>query len=57
MAELKVFTGGGKSVHEASGELAKRITSMIYEYSGSLPLSAAIGVLEIVKIELMKAHE
>ncbi len=51
-AELKVFTGGGQSIQAASGELAERIKALVYEYAGKLPASAAIGVLEIVKMEI-----
>ena len=50
--ELKVFTGGGQSVQAAVGELAERIKSLVYEYSGRLPVGAAIGALEIAKLEI-----
>jgi len=50
--ELKVFTGGGQSVHAAVGELAERIKALVYEYSGRLPVAAAIGALEIAKLEI-----
>lgn len=50
--ELKVFTGGGQSIQAASGELAERIKALVYEYAGRLPASAAIGALEIAKLEI-----
>lgn len=50
--ELRVFTGGGQSVQAAAGELAERIKALVYEYSGRLPASAAIGALEIAKLEI-----
>ena len=51
--ELKVFTGGGQSIQVASGELAERIKALVYEYAGRLPAAAAIGALEIAKLEIM----
>jgi len=51
--ELKVFTGGGQSVQAAAGELAERIKALVYEYSGRLPAAAAIGALEIAKLEIL----
>lgn len=56
-AELKVFTGGGLGVKEASGELCERIKALVYEYAGILPVSAAIGVLEIAKAEILREQE
>jgi len=50
--ELRVFTGGGQSVQAAAGELAERIKALVYEYSGKLPVAAAIGALEIAKLEI-----
>lgn len=52
--ELKVFTGGGQSIQAASGELAERIKALVYEYAGRLPAAAAIGALEIAKLEIME---
>lgn len=50
---LVVF-GGGQPMVATTSELAERIKSLVYEYSGVLPVAAAIGVLEIVKIEIMQ---
>lgn len=50
--ELKVFTGGGQSVHAAVGELTERIKALVYEYSGKMPVAAAVGALEIAKLEI-----
>ena len=49
---LKVFSGGAPA-HETAGEMAERITDLVYEYSDRIPLAAAIGVLEIVKVEIL----
>jgi hypothetical protein len=54
MTNLKVFTGGGQNVQSASGDLAERIKALIYEYSGRIPLAAAVGVLDIVKLEIIE---
>ncbi len=54
VTELKVFTGGGQSVQAASGELCDRVKALVYEYAGRLPASAAIGVLEIAKLEILE---
>lgn len=36
--------------------MAKEIKAAIYLYHESMPLATVIGVLEIVKIELMQEH-
>lgn len=55
-AELKVFTGG-QNTQTSCGELAEKIKAVIYEYSDRVPLAAAVGVLEIVKVEIMQDHQ
>lgn len=55
VTELKLHSGG-KPTTDTSGELANRIRALIREYDG-MPLAAAIGVLEIVKLELVDAHK
>ncbi|CAI1018992.1 hypothetical protein [Serratia ficaria] len=40
-----------------AGELARRIREMILEYNGEIGLAEAIGVLELVKIELINGQE
>lgn len=57
VTDLKVFTGGGQSVQAASGELCDRVKSLVYEYVGRLPVSAAIGVLEIAKLEILEEQK
>ncbi len=54
---LKVIPGAGQRAEDVTGELADLIKELIYGYSGRLTLAAAIGVLAIVQIELMKDHE
>lgn len=56
MTTLKVFTGNSSPAHEVSGELSDRIKDVIYEYSGRMPLATAIGVLEIVKKEILDSQ-
>ena len=36
--------------------MAEEIKDVIYRYHESMPLATAIGVLEIVKVELMQEH-
>ncbi len=57
MAELKVFSGGSQNVKAASGELCERIKALVYEYCGVLPVSAAIGAIEIAKLEIIREQE
>ncbi|CAI1047679.1 hypothetical protein [Serratia entomophila] len=40
-----------------AGELASRIREMIIEYNGEIGLAEALGVLELVKIELINGQE
>ena len=56
MKNIKVFEGG-RPVQVAAGELAERIKEIIYEYSGQIPVAAALGVLEIVKIEIIQNEQ
>jgi predicted outer membrane lipoprotein len=37
--------------------MAEELKQVIYKYHGSMPLATAIGVLEIVKAELMQDHK
>lgn len=50
---LRVFEGHGTPGHVLAGEMAERIKEVIYDYSGRLPVAAAVGVLEIVKAEIL----
>lgn len=54
---VKLFSTTGKPSHEMSMDLAQKIKDAIYEYDGLMTLPAAIGVLEIVKFELLVEHE
>ena len=37
--------------------MAEEIKDVVYKYREAMPLATAIGVLEIVKVELMQEHE
>jgi len=50
---FSVIPGSGQPSHDTCGELAERVKDLIYEYSGQLPLAAAIGVLAIVQTEIL----
>ncbi len=46
---LEVLKTSGRPSHEIAGEMAEKITALVYEYSNQVPLALAVGVLEIVK--------
>jgi len=50
--EITVFEGGGRA-HDTAGELAAQIKTLVYQQADKMPLATAIGVLEIVKIEIL----
>ena len=50
---LQVLRTTGGPSHEIAGEMAEKIKDVIYEYSDRVPVALAIGVLEIVKTEVM----
>ena len=54
MTDIRVLKGDGKRAEDVTGELADRIKALIYEYSGRIPLAAAIGVLHLVAYEITK---
>lgn len=53
--ELKLGRRAMTPLNLAYG-MAKEIKEVIYLYHESMPLATVIGVLEIVKIELMQEH-
>lgn len=56
MGTLTVLQGSGPG-HELAGEMAERIEAVIYEYADRVPLALAVGVLEIVKRELLEEQQ
>lgn len=52
MSDIRVLKGDGKRAEDVTGELAERIKTLIYEYSGRMPLAAAVGVLHLVAYEI-----
>jgi hypothetical protein len=52
MTDIRVIKGDGKRAEDVTGELAERIKALIYEYSGRMPLAAAVGVLHLVAYEI-----
>lgn len=54
-APFAVIAGSGTPA-EQSEELADKLKALVYAYEGKLSLSAAIGVLEIVKYEIIQEH-
>ncbi len=57
MTDIRVFKGDGKRAEDVTGELHDRIKALIYEYSGRMPLAAAIGVLYLVADGIMRDHD
>lgn len=51
----KTNTEQGLSHYEIANDMAEKIKSAVYAYD-KIPLSLAIGVLEIVKMEVMNDH-
>ena len=47
----------GKRTTDVAKELRDQITGAIYSFSGQMPLATVVGVLEIVKIEILKESE
>lgn len=43
----------GMRPEDRSGEMAARIKALVYEYSEKMPVATAVGVLEIVKAEIL----
>ena len=52
--ELLKTTGGPG--HHIAGEMAEKIQMLVYAYSDRVPLALAVGVLEIVKAEIIQAQ-
>lgn len=52
MSDIRIFKGDGKRAEDVTGELGDRIKALIYEYSGRMPLAAAVGVLHLVAYEI-----
>lgn len=57
MSNLKLLEGMRKSHGEIVYEMAYRINEIVYEYVGEVPLATAVGILEIVKQELINDHD
>lgn len=51
--------GDGKRAQDVTGEMADAIRALIYEFAGkhTIPLASTLGVLEIVKMQLVRDHE
>ena len=57
MTDIRIFKGDGKRAEDVTGELADRIKALVYEYSGRMPLAAAVGVLHLVAYQITKDSE
>jgi hypothetical protein len=54
--KIKALTSSGRA-QDRAGLLRNVITECVYEHGENMPVAAVIGVLEIVKLELMSAQE
>ena len=54
MSDIRIFKGDGKRAEDVTGELGDRIKALVYEYSGRMPLAAAVGVLYLVAYEVTR---
>lgn len=54
MTPLKFKVITGNSHEELAAELCDRLKSVVYEYSDRIPLTLAIGVIEIAKMEILE---
>lgn len=58
MTELHAITGAGQRSNEVAGEMADRIEDVIRDYGDrGIPIATVIGVLEIVKQEILRDAE
>ena len=51
---VSAIKGDGKRAEDVTGELGDRIKALVYEYSGRMPLAAAVGVLHLVAYEITR---
>lgn len=54
MTDIRIIKGDGKRAEDVTGELAESIKALIYDYSGRMPLAAAVGVLHLVAYEITR---
>lgn len=48
------LVSSGQRQEDVTGEMAERIKAVIYEYDGRTTLAAAVGVLQIVQVEIIR---
>ena len=57
MTEPFRIVSAGQPMHDLSAEMADRIKDVIYDYAERVPLTLAMGVMEVVKFEIMRDAE
>jgi len=55
-ASKVVFAAFGTRPYSELEELRSRISNLIHEYAGTVPVAGVIGVLRIVEHELIKSQ-
>lgn len=53
---ITAISGGGRG-QDVAGEMAERIKDLVHEYDDRVPLALAVGVLDIVRHELLRDAE
>lgn len=56
MGDLKVFKGGNKPAHENVGDIADKLHDLIMDECEGMPLAVVVGILDVVKQEIMMAN-
>lgn len=51
---IKIDFGGG--AYPGLGTLAQELFDLVFEYDGELPLVSVLGVLDVVKFQLIQSH-
>ena len=57
MTQVFKIVSTGQAIHDLSNEIAERIKDVIYDYAGRVPLTVAIGAIEVVKFEIIRDAE
>ena len=52
--KIHMFSTNEKSISQICGDLHEKIRIAIYDSDGTVPIAAVVGVLEIIKIELVE---
>lgn len=57
MTDIRILKDNGERAEDVTGDLGDRIKALVDEYSGRMPLAAAIGVLHLVAYDIIRDHD